>query len=250
MNIRLIANIISGVLAVGALSFMYAAQSRNYFIMAAVVWFLLLLTAYYVFSLRMRDGVLMLTTFTAFTSVLTLVEFSFLAALLIGIGGLVFGGFWLWATHASRSSSAVTYKTWRRLVMAMWVFDMYALGSVLFAVPIFFQRVHSMYVAVILGMLAGFCAYMIWDLYDLKKKQTLFWAVLLGFCVFQLMTSIQWLPLGYFSLAVFVVWPWYLGQLFIRFHLTHSGIIWKRQVNFLVTNVLLYIFSLYIVRWV
>lgn len=59
-----------------------------------------------------------------------------------------------------------------------------------------------------------------------------------------------WWPIGYLAAALLLVWWWYVLWLLIRFHLTPEGIVWKKQVPFLIINlVVLFLFIFFIIRW-
>ena len=81
-------------------------------------------------------------------------------------------------------------------------------------------------------------------------KKLAIWAIIFATAVFELMWVMIYLPFGYLALGLLTVWIWYLLQLFVRFHLTKEDIVWKQQISFLLVNLILYIFVLYIIRWV
>jgi hypothetical protein len=52
-------------------------------------------------------------------------------------------------------------------------------------------------------------------------------------------------------LGFLFTWVWYIINLLIRFNLTAQGIIWKKQLFFLISNFILYfLFLFFFVRWI
>ena len=69
------------------------------------------------------------------------------------------------------------------------------------------------------------------------------------------MIELSWVlsvtPIGYLVFGLFLVWFWYLLWLMARFHFSNEGIIWKKQIPFLILNLgLLLIFVVFIVQWI
>jgi len=59
------------------------------------------------------------------------------------------------------------------------------------------------------------------------------------------------LPFGYLVFGGLFAWRWFFAQLFIRFYLSPQGIIWKKQITFLLSNLVLFILLLiFLVRWI
>jgi len=58
------------------------------------------------------------------------------------------------------------------------------------------------------------------------------------------------LPLGYLATGLLQVWVWYVIWLFVRFHLLPEGIVWRKQVSFIIFNLsLILLFLFFVVRW-
>ena len=76
-------------------------------------------------------------------------------------------------------------------------------------------------------------------------------ALIMSLVMWEVMWVMHFLPLGYLSLGALVAWLWYLLQLFVRFHLSKQGVVWKKQIIFLLSNLVLYFSVLYFfVRWI
>lgn len=142
-------------------------------------------------------------------------------------------------------------KSYRRILMMLSVFNVYALLTTLFAVHIFFQEIGFVVFAVAQSAIVGVITFLIWRLYyPITIKKSWFWLSIIMLMVFELCWSVQVLPLGYTALSLFVTWMWYIIQLLFRFHISESGVNWKKQRNFLITNSVLFLLVLYLVRWI
>jgi len=144
------------------------------------------------------------------------------------------------------------YKPRRRMLMMFWVLSCFGFSSLFFASITFFQGMSFWIYSLILALYFSFSFIFIWKLYFVQSAQFfLFWALLSALLIWEFLWVLHILPFGYFVSAFFVVWLAYILQLFIRFELSEKGILWKRQRSFLLGNLALFIFILFIfIRWV
>lgn len=142
-------------------------------------------------------------------------------------------------------------KAYRRILMMLSVFNVYALLTTLFALHIFFQEIGFVVFAASQSIIVGAITFLVWRLYyPITLKKSWFWLSIIMLMVFELCWSVQVLPLGYTVLSLFVTWMWYIIQLLFRFHISEAGVNWKKQRSFLITNAILFFLVLYLVRWI
>jgi len=60
----------------------------------------------------------------------------------------------------------------------------------------------------------------------------------------ELAWAAQLLPFGYATVGALLTWIWYILQLLVRFHFSERGVDWKKQIPFLVGNIVLMILFL------
>lgn len=142
-------------------------------------------------------------------------------------------------------------KPLRRMRMMIHVFNMYTWCITLFAIDVFFPSIPFPVLiagASVVGMLTSF---LIWRLYFKSSiKRMIIPLGVIGMVIAQLVWALRLLPFGYLAQGFLLVWAWYVVQLFIRFHLTPRGIIWKDQVGFIVGNLILLVSVLFFIRWI
>lgn len=191
-------------------------------------------------------------TMIAFTCLVSLLEQRTTLLFFICVAGAII--FFLFHTlstsHDSRDHHA--YKPIRRAMMTVVVFDVYACLISIFSLPYFFPKVPLWVWGLCAVCLFVFGTYSIWQLYfDFPLSTILLWFVIVAITMLELFWVFQFFPFGYFVSAFLVTWLWYLMQLFLRFHLSPQGILWKKQRLFLLGNAALFaIFLLSIVRWI
>lgn len=195
---------------------------------------------------------LIATSSISFMALTSLIEVTVLRYFLDAVGGIAL---FLIITSAIRDAYGMRSgaKEWRRVQMMLWVFAVYACGTTLFALVLFFSSIPVIFFAVVMGVLAGYSAQSVWVLYLAEEDISYrVWAVLLGSITAQLFfVGAYALPFGYLALGLLLVWVWYIAQLLIRFHLSHKGILWKRQRLFLLANGILYALLLFrFIRWI
>lgn len=242
---------LAGLISAAALTGIYNMPRLVVLITALVLWWGLVALAHWFFSFEKKHLFLHIATSITFVSLLSLIEWRPLVLFIITISIPLFGFVWHWSAEMSRQQTALSYKTWRRIIMMLWVFNVFGWMSGLFALSIFFQHVSNVLLAFVGSLFAASVAAVVWHVYfDARMKTFAFWISLLGFLTFEIMWVLHYLPLGYFTLGLLATWLWYLLQLFMRFHLTRGGIIWEKQRAFLVGNAILLVAILYIARWV
>lgn len=141
----------------------------------------------------------------------------------------------------------------RRFVMMNWVFAAYAWLTTLFALSAFFQgRLFNVVTAVVGAAMLAVVSLEIWRLYFKSSlKPLILWALLIGLVFVEVIWAVSLLPFAYAVLGLLVCWMWYILQLLARFHFSARGIVWKKQMSFLITNSILFILLLvFFVRWV
>lgn len=189
----------------------------------------------------------------------------FIAALI----GLLYG----WGTRYEHDV-VYTAKPFRRYIMMLWVFNVYALATFIFALKFFFptgmfqlfwlkthvpliaglipQGLSFVVLIVLAGIFTGVISVIIWKMYYMAElKSFLIWGALVSLVTMELMWMIHLLPFDYAVLGFLLTWIWYVVQLFVRFHFSKKGINWKTQKHFLIINGLLFaLFLIFFVRWV
>jgi len=219
-------------------------------LLALLVWLLVSGLAYFYLHKNFSDLGLLLLSELSFFGLVILVEWGFLRWLLLVLAGI--SVFLLLLKMQNIPGLSFYQKPVRRIKMILWVFDVYAIFTVIFALDLFFISVPFWLLILVAGVVGGVVAIMIWQMYTkVEFRQVLFWSGLIGLVVVELVWVLHLLPLGYLVLGALVTWLWFLMQVFIRFHLSPRGIIWKNQMWFLITNfILFFIILFFIVRWI
>lgn len=226
------------------------------FLLIWLVWLLVLAVVGWYFNANRNRGIghdlpLALSSAVAVTILLTLVEDDLWRKSLIVFGGLKM--FFLFSQIARRKSElSYEEKPYRRIRMMLWVFTAYAVLTLVYAVGSFFQAVPFWIVGLVGSALVGVISLLIWRMYfAVSWRSLVMWAVIVSLAVWEISWTQNFLPFGYLVMGAFTAWVWYLIQLFVRFHLSQQGIVWRKQVYFLVVNLVLYILILwFFVRWI
>jgi len=192
---------------------------------------------------------LLLVTALAIVSLLSLVDWEVLQWFLLVLVALIIT--WLFWLTPVAGELAYKKKPVRRALVMIWVFDVFAFWSSFFALNLFFPKIPFWLLSLGGSILTGYISLMIWQMYfAVPFKNLLLRLVVLSLVVWELTWVIQLLPLGYLVLGFLVTWAWYLSQLLIRFHISPKGIVWRRQISFLISNLVLYfLFLFFFVRW-
>jgi hypothetical protein len=199
----------------------------------------------------LENIILVLSTIFAFAGLLTLIEWALLWYLLM-IGCVSTTAMLFIFPVQKLYSVRYELKPWRRMIMMLWVFDLYAVTTILFAFSQFFPEVAFWLYAVVGSAVFSAVTMMIWKMYFEKSaKFFLLWLAIIDLVMLEVIWVAHFLPWGYLVLGFLVTWFWYVIQLLMRFNLTTQGIIWQKQRWFLATNVTLYLFFLiFVVRWI
>lgn len=247
-------SIVVGLLSAGALAGILLFPTPLVFGIVIVVW-LALLTALDRFLLVQQGRAtalpISLLAAVALLGMLTTVEQRPLQWLLVVLTGIFFSLVWSNALFR-RSGAGHTRKLIRRTSMMLWVFVAYGLVTSLYALAQFFPGIPFWLIAVLGGALLSVIAWMVWRMYvDLPFSRAVLWMVILALVMIEYMWVLYLLPFSFTTSGFLVVWVWYIIQLFVRFHLGHKGIVWKKQRWFLLTNLVMYVALLiFIIRWV
>lgn len=191
-------------------------------------------------------------TVLGFTGTYTIIEWESIKYFLNMLAGLSIGVIFL-VPIKFKESGIYEYKPWRRILMMLIVFNAYLLLTNLFGIDIFFNNFSQFWILALAGsVISAISSVMIWRLYYMDRdiRQFFLWGVLVFLVVFELMWVFKFLPFGYLVLGLFVTWVWYILQLFIRFHISKKGIIWKKQKVFLIGNTILFVSFLFFIRWI
>lgn len=217
---------------------------------------MLILASYFTFvalkyNLDKSEIALNFMTSWSFVVLVLLVENVWMRYIFIAFSMLVFFFIAYWTRPQVSHSVYVKEKPLRRMMMMLYVFNTYAFFIGAYALHIYFTNFSFVIISVVSSIYSALAAYMIWSLYFKSEfKKLVVWSIIFATVVFELMWVMIYLPFGYLALGLLTVWIWYLLQLFVRFHLAKEDIVWKQQIGFLLVNLIIYIFVLYIIRWV
>jgi len=193
---------------------------------------------------------LLLTTAISFLSLILLLEIvwiKYFVSLLL-IAAIVF----LIFNYSEKSELSYLDKPIRRFIVMLWVMDLFCLSSFFYAINLFFQNVPFWLIGLLLSLITALVSVNIWKNYFLVPiNNFFFWFILVSIISWEISWVLHFLPFGYFVLGLLFTWVWYIINLLIRFHLTAQGIVWKKQLVFLVGNLVLYFMILFFfVRWI
>ncbi len=232
-------------------------SSALLFLTLGFFWFALLTFLYLTFREKRRDHTLLLTLSTALSTLLlfSIIDDAILRYFFAGFVALLFGVLF---GVKENSSIPLSYgrQPFRRFAMMMWVFNIYAFFSFLFAIGVLFLSEWPGSLPFVLvplaGIMGGLVAGEIWKMYvKFEAKTFLFWRVVTALFISEIFWSIGLLPFGYLVSGVILTWIWYMLQMLTRFHFQGSGILWKKQLPFLILSVVVFLFlALFFIRWI
>ncbi|MBT3539433.1 hypothetical protein HOF40_01590 [Candidatus Parcubacteria bacterium] len=215
------------------------------------LWFGFFLLLQFKYHVPRHQTALNFMTVLSFLTLLLLVETVWLRWFFVIISTIVFFFIAYWSEPRLEHAIHIKEKPLRRMMMMLYVFNVYAFFVGLFALYLYFPRFPFAFLSIAGGAYAGVGAFMIWSLYFKFTADKLFiWTLIVALCVVELMWVMKLLPFGYLALGFLLVWLWYMIQLFARFHLSPKGILWKKQIGFLITNGILFVLVLYFIRWI
>ena len=219
-----------------------------------IVWALLIAGGqfglYKLGLLRKDLPVLSGVTMLALVSLLFFVEQQAVRWFLIVIGPACLGLLHAWTVRPHGYTTHIE-KSYRRIIMMLWVFNAYALLTAVYAIDMFFSNVSFWLLSILAASIFSYIAWMVWQMYyNIGFRRALIWIGAVWLLSFELIWLARMLPFAYTVLGLIVTWIWYIIQLYFRFHFSDAGIVWKKQRVFLITNAgLLFILLTFIVRW-
>lgn len=234
------------------LGLFYIFPSYYSFVILIFLWWALTVLIGIKLSIGIDNIILHLAASSGFFALLSITEWLPAKLLVLLLCGAVFAILWLWPAIGQKNPMQFMQKPWRRIIMMVWVLAAYAWFSGLSALAIFYPDFPMIILCAAEGLLGGFFAFMILRLYSPGRKFSDCW---IGISATALATAetgaaISFSPFGYFILGLIIAWIWYIIQLFLRFHTSPEGIIWRKQAWFLAGNALLFAAMLYFTRWI
>lgn len=223
-------------------------------VLAAVLWGGILVSADFYLKGELEKKFvnlpLLISTVVAFIGLSLVVEWPPVRWLVILSAGLILG--LLFSRTALASGLSHELKPLRRMVVMLWVGDLYAFSAIVFALAVFLDYLPTWLLSLVLALVFGMVSVQVWYLYFATPVKSFFlWALIVGLMFWEIFFIFSLLPLGYFVSSALVVWLWYIVQLFIRFHLGAQGIVWRKQIAFLLTNLVLFFLALvFFVKWI
>ncbi len=248
--------IVAGTISIISLFIIHAQPIVWVFILVTLVWIALIVILERLFIDQIIADkedllALVITTILSIIGLLTLLESTKLRFFLIIVGSILVGSLFAITLYREKTSQ-YNIKTLRRMIMMLWVFDVYAAVTTLLALSVFFISIPFWVWGLLLAIVFSYISIMIWKQYfKVHPKHFSLWGIILGLIMLEIVWVIHLLPFGYLVLGFLVTWLWYILQLFIRFHLTPQKIVWRKQRTFLLVNAVLYaILLFFIVRWI
>jgi len=101
------------------------------------------------------------------------------------------------------------------------------------------------------SLLGGGVSFWLWYWYGAKMgKELLAWSGVATLIIFELSWAIFTTPVGHFIYGLSITWIWYNILLIVRFYLSIEDVKWKKQVPFLIGNIIIFlIFMVFLVKW-
>ncbi len=247
-----ILGIAAGVLSIIGLGLFYFFPS--YYSVAAILilWWLATILVGRKLAIGIDNIIMHISISSAFFVLLSILEWLPAEILLIAFCGVVFTILWWWPTIGQKNPVQFMQKPWRRIIMVIWVFGVYAWFAGLNAILLFFSNIPTIILSIAEGLIAAFVTFMILRLYSPGKKikENIFGIAVMALMITELSMVVSFLPLGYLTSGLALAWIWYILQLLMRFHVSPEGIIWRKQAWFLAGNMVLLIAMLYFSQWI
>lgn len=247
-----ILGIIGGVLSIVGLGVFYFFPSYYLVIALLSLWWLATILIGRKLSIGIDNIILHIFISSAFFVLLSILEWLPAEILLIGLCGVVFTILWWWPTIGQRNPVQFMQKPWRRIIMVIWVFGVYAWITGLNAILLFYPNIPTIIISLAEGLIAAFVTFMILRLYSPGKKikENVLGIGAMALMISELSMVVSFLPFGYLTSGLLIAWIWYVLQLLMRFHVSPEGVIWRKQIWFLVSNAVLLIMMLYFSQWI
>lgn len=198
-----------------------------------------------------RQGIgLLLFSLIASLAFLSVVENVAVKSILLVIGLVILAHFFFYPGEANLPPPQK--KPWRRWRTFIIVWDFLAVAVLLFALNAFLPQFPFWLLAAGGSAVGAYLTSLLWQEYlGGPRRKFLLWTIIFCLLLWESLWVIQLLPLGYLASGVLVVWPWYVAELLVRFHLSPEGIIWRHQLTFLAVNLVLYVGILgFFVKWI
>jgi len=233
----------------------FQGQSWWQFALLLVVW----ITALIVVALNLKDELekkfinlpLLISTVLGLAGLALVVEWQVVRYVLLFASGILLGALFSKAV-AGQTGLSHELKPLRRMVMMLWVFNLYAFSVSVFALGIFLNPVPVWLSSLVLAVIYGFISVEIWKLYfAIPGRRFALWTLVISLIFWEIIYIFSLLPLGYFISSLLIVWLWYLTHLLVRFHMGVQGIVWRKQIMFLIINLVLFFAVLLLfARWI
>ncbi|KKQ27034.1 MAG: hypothetical protein US42_C0016G0019 [Candidatus Magasanikbacteria bacterium GW2011_GWC2_37_14] len=228
--------------------------SRFWLILVISLVFLLEIGLFYLFNHERidfsRKFYTMIITFLGLVFLLSVMEDVLIARFLNVLGAVLMG--LVFSLPKEEEMLIHERKPWRRLMNVLLTWNLFALFTFVFALNVFLPSLPFWLISFLGGLFAGGVSMVMWGFYfNLEKEKFFLWGLIIALALSELMWVIHLLPLGYLVSGFLTVWPWYIWQLLVRFHLSPGGLEWKKQIPFLVFNIICFVlFLVFIVKWI
>ncbi len=250
-----ILSLLAGIISAAMMIVIMQANSWWMFLGVLLLWLGILvgITAYLNVELEKKfvNLPLVVLTIVGLTGLILVSEWNILRWFIVAATGAIM--FFVFS-HMEGGQTGLSYelKPVRRMVMMLWIFDLYALSVLVYAMDVFFQSAPFWFMSLLLSSIYGMVSIKIWRMYFVAQSHGfVLLAATVGLIVWEIVYVMRFLPLGYFLMGVLAVWVWYVMHLFIRFHLSQQGIVWKKQALFLIVNFILFLLALmFFVKWI
>lgn len=216
-----------------------------------VLWWVLLWLLDQRYKVERSVRIFQLITSVSCIVLLSLVARGRMQGVVALLSAIIFFVVWRWSALSDREAIFVSLKPLRRVVVAIWTFNVFSIATAIFALSVFFQNIPLWILAVSGALLGSYAAYAAWGMYyKAPLSQWAIWVAGMFLIMFELTWVIDTLPFGYLVLGVLLAWVWYVVHLLIRFHVSPQGILWKKQRWFLLGNGVLMGALIYLARWI
>ncbi len=157
----------------------------------------------------------------------------------------------LWSRRVSAPIVFVREKPLRRAVSAALTLALFGFCAFMQARSVFFpSTITSIISTFFQAGVAVIASFLLWSLYFQARVRDYFAPLVVVGCLIGQATLIIGLSsIGYLAGSLIISWLWYVLQLLMRFHFGNRDIIWFRQRKFLLTNAILFVLFLSIVRY-
>jgi len=233
----------------------FQGQSWWQFALLLAVWIAVLIMV----AINLKDELekkfinlpLLISTVLGLAGLALVVEWQVVRYVLLFASGILLGALFSKAV-VGQTGLSHELKPLRRMVMMLWVFNLYAFSVSVFALGIFLNPVPMWLSSLVLAVIYGFISVEIWKLYfAIPGRRFALWTLVIGLIFWEIIYIFSLLPLGYFISSLLIVWLWYMTHLLVRFHMGVQGIVWRKQIMFLIINLVLFFAVLLLfARWI